>query len=297
MKKFVINNDLELTRLDVFLSDTFNLSRSQAQRQIKENLIKVNNKCVKSSYLLKAEDVVTVEEIEEEKGLIPVEMDLNIMYEDDDIIIINKDNGIVVHPGAGNNAKTLVHGLLFRTNQLSNLYEDRPGIVHRLDADTTGLLVIAKNNEAHNHLSLQFANRSVIRKYYALVWGVIYNDTGTIDAPIGRDLKNRQKYTVTSSNSKEAITHFRVIKRFKEATLLEVELDTGRTHQIRVHMQYIGHPIINDPVYSNKKTFDNSGQYLHAKTIGFIHPKTKQQVIFDSELPNYFIKMIDNFEK
>ncbi len=297
MKKFVINNDLELTRLDVFLSDTLNLSRSQAQRQIKENLIKVNNKCVKSSYLLKAEDVVTVEEIEEEKGLIPVEMDLNIMYEDDDIIIINKDNGIVVHPGAGNNAKTLVHGLLFHTNQLSNLYEDRPGIVHRLDADTTGLLVIAKNNEAHNHLSLQFANRSVIRKYYALVWGVIYNDTGTIDAPIGRDLKNRQKYTVTSSNSKEAITHFRVIKRFKEATLLEVELDTGRTHQIRVHMQYIGHPIINDPVYSNKKTFDNSGQYLHAKTIGFIHPKTKQQVIFDSELPNYFIKMIDNFEK
>ena len=169
--------------------------------------------------------------------------------------------------------------------------EFRPGIVHRIDADTTGLLMIAKNDKAHKILADQLKEKTTHRVYYALVWGVINNETGTVDAPIGRDPKDRKKMAVTPDNSKEAITHFRVIERYKNATLIELKLETGRTHQIRVHMKYIGHPVVNDPVYSNKPLFDDSGQCLHAKELGFIHPTTNEFMKFDSELPECFIKI------
>lgn len=296
MKRYVIDINNEGLRLDVFLSETTSLSRSLIQRQIKDKLIKVNNIIPKSSYQLKLDDEIEVAQIKEQEVLKPTKMELNIIYEDEDIIIINKDKGVIVHPGAGNLQNTLVHGLLYHTTELSTVDENRPGIVHRLDADTSGIMIVPKNNVAHEHIATQFFKRTVIRKYYALVWGVIHNDTGTIDAPIGRDVRNRQKYTVTSLNSKNAKSHFKVIKRFDDASLLEVELETGRTHQIRVHMEYIGHPIVNDGVYSNKSPIDNTGQCLHAKTISFIHPRTKQIKTFESELPNSFKKILNQFE-
>ncbi|HPF83393.1 MAG TPA: RluA family pseudouridine synthase, partial [Bacilli bacterium] len=193
------------------------------------------------------------------------------------------------HPAVGNYHNTLVNGLLYHSKELSDINgEFRPGIVHRIDAYTTGLLMVAKNNKAHESLAHQLENKTIYRIYYALVWGVINNDTGTIDAPIGRDIKDRKKMAVISDNSKEAVTHFTVLERYKNATLIELKLETGRTHQIRVHMKYIGHPVVNDSVYSNKKLFDNSGQCLHAKKIGFIHPTTNKYLEFDSELPECF---------
>ena len=202
------------------------------------------------------------------------------------------DQKVVVHPACGNKSGTLVNGLLYHSKNLSSINgEFRPGIVHRIDADTTGLLMIAKNDKAHKILADQLKEKTTHRVYYALVWGVINNETGTVDAPIGRDPKDRKKMAVTPDNSKEAITHFRVIERYKNATLIELKLETGRTHQIRVHMKYIGHPVVNDPVYSNKPLFDDSGQCLHAKELGFIHPTTNEFMKFDSELPECFIKI------
>ena len=227
----------------------------------------------------------------------PEEMDLNIIYEDDDVIVVNKDNGVVVHPAIGNNHGTLVNGLLYHSKTLSSVNgEFRPGIVHRIDAYTTGLLMVAKNDHAHEILASELADKKTKRKYWALVWGVINHDTGTIDAPIGRDSTDRKKMAVTDINSKDAITHFRVLERYKDATLIELSLETGRTHQIRVHMQYIGYPIVNDPVYGRKKIIDDSGQCLHAKTLGFNHPTTNEYMEFDSELPKCFIDIVERFK-
>lgn len=292
MKKIKVS--MENIRIDIFLVNKLKMSRNKITTLIKNKLILVNKKEVRSSYLLKQGDLIEIDYKEEEIN--PIKMDLDIIYEDDDLIIINKDKGVVVHPGSGNKTKTLVNGLLYYTNNLSDVDETRKGIVHRLDAWTSGLLVVAKNNDAHQFLSVQFKERKVIRKYVALVHGVIYNDSGTIDAPIGRDLKNRQKYTVTSVNSKEAITHFKVLKRFGSATLIEVELETGRTHQIRVHFQYINHPLVNDPIYSFKKPIDNSGQCLHAKLLSFIHPKTKEYVTWTSDIHSEFKEKLKMFE-
>lgn len=297
MQKLIVNNE-NTVRIDTYLIDVLNFSRSKIQKMLKDHYITVNDKIVKNSYLLKNGDIIIVDDfIEELPNVTPENMNLDIVYEDDDVIVVNKDNGIVVHPAVGNSSHTLVNGLMFHSKSLSNVNgEFRPGIVHRIDAYTTGLLMVAKNNQAHEFLAKQLESKETVRKYIALVWGKIENDTGTIDAPIGRDKHDRKKMAVTDQNSKKAITHFKVLKRFENATLLELKLETGRTHQIRVHMNYIGHPVVNDPVYGRRKIIDNSGQCLHAKTLGFIHPKTLNYMEFDSELPECFVNILKIFE-
>lgn len=297
MQKLTVNNE-NTVRIDTYLIDVLNFSRSKIQKMLKNNYITVNDKFVKNSYLLKNGDIINVDDfVEELPNVMPENMDLDIIYEDDDVIVVNKANGVVVHPAVGNSSHTLVNGLMFHSKSLSDVNgEFRPGIVHRIDAYTTGLLMIAKNNQAHEFLAKQLEEKKTVRKYIALVWGKIENDTGTIDAPIGRDKNDRKKMAVTDKNSKKAITHFKVLKRFENVTLLELKLETGRTHQIRVHMSYIGHPVVNDPVYSKRKIIDNSGQCLHAKTLGFIHPKTLEYMEFDSELPECFLNILNIFE-
>ena len=284
-------------RIDTFLAKTLDISRSKAAKMIEDNVL-VNNKKVKNSYLVKENDKISITEYEEEEiKAIPEKMDLDIVYEDDDVIVVNKENGIVVHPAIGNTHHTLVNGLLYHSKELSSKNgEFRPGIVHRIDAYTTGLLMIAKNDKAHDFLAKQLNEKTVHRKYIALVWGVINNDTGTIDAPIGRDNLDRKKMAVVSGG-KEAITHFKVLKRYKKATLIELKLETGRTHQIRVHMNYIGYPVVNDPVYGRRKLIDNTGQCLHAKELGFIHPTTKKYMEFSCELPMCFTNILKKFEE
>lgn len=296
MQKIIVSKK-ENVRIDTYLINVLDFSRSKIQKMLKEHYIKVNDKIVKNSYLLKLNDVIIVEDYKEEMPTAePENMNLDIVYEDDDVIVVNKSNGVVVHPAVGNTKHTLVNGLMFYSKNLSDLNgEFRPGIVHRIDAYTTGLLMVAKNNYAHEFLAKQLETKQTVRKYIALVWGVIDNDTGTIDAPIGRDKNDRKKMTVTDQNSKKAITNFKVLQRFSNATLIELSLETGRTHQIRVHMNYIGHPVVNDPVYGKRKLIDETGQCLHAKTLGFIHPKTKKYMEFDSELPKCFSNILEKF--
>ncbi len=297
MNKIEINEEVTV-RLDQYLNEKTEYSRSQLQKMIKDENILVNGNKVKSSYNLKIGDIVTLEEpVIETLSAAPEKMDLDIIYEDNDIIIVNKQNGVVVHPAVGNNHGTLVNGLVYHSNNLSDINgEFRPGIVHRIDAYTTGLLVVAKNNKAHEALAHQLEEKTTHRKYVALVWGVINNDTGTIDAPIGRDENDRKKMAVTANNSKHAVTHFKVLERYKDVTLIELQLETGRTHQIRVHMNYIGYPVVNDPVYGNKKLIDETGQCLHAKELGFIHPTTGKYVEFTSELPECFVNILNKFK-
>ena len=281
-------------RLDNYLSLVLEVSRSQVTKMIKAKEILVNGNIVKPGFILSEDDILEINHVEED-GVKAEKMDLDIVYEDDDVMVVNKANGVVVHPGAGNHSGTLVNGLLYHT-KLSDLNGDvRPGIVHRIDAYTTGLLMIAKNNKAHEILAKELAEKKTYRKYVALVWGVIDSDTGEIDAPIGRSKSDRKKMAVRA-DGKEAITYFKVLKRFDKATLIELRLETGRTHQIRVHMNYIGHPVVNDPVYGNRKLFDNTGQCLHAKELGFIHPKTGKYMQFDSELPDCFLNILKKFE-
>ena len=292
------NVDVDGVRLDNFLIDKVYKSRSKIQSMIKNGDILVNGKSSKSSYIVKIGDIINItfkdEEVMDAKA---EKMDLDIVYEDDDVIVVNKKNGIVVHPAVGNTSGTLVNGLLYHSESLSGVNGSfRPGIVHRIDAFTTGLLMIAKNDYAHEFLAKQLEEKTTHRKYCALVWGVIPNDTGTIDAPIGRDISDRKKMAVVSGG-KRAITHFRVLKRFKSVTLIEVVLETGRTHQIRVHMNYIGHPVVNDPVYGRRKLIDDSGQCLHAKELGFVHPRTHKMMMFDSELPECFLNILKMFEE
>ena len=271
------------------------MSRSKIQDKLKKGEILVNEKQVKSSYILKENDVISFN-IEEkiDTDIEPENIPLDIVYEDNDVIVVNKKNGMVVHPAPGNNHGTLVNALLYHSKNLSKVNgEFRPGIVHRIDAYTTGLLMVAKNDRAHEILAKQLEEKTTTRKYVALVWGVIEHDTGTIDAPIGRDEKDRKKMAVTSLNSKKAITHFRVLERYKNASLIELQLETGRTHQIRVHMNYIGYPVVNDPVYGRRKLINNDGQCLHAKTLGFVHPTTGKYMEFTSELPDKFINILN----
>lgn len=292
--KHIVNEGGE--RLDVYVAKILNISRSKTLKLIKNGDILVNNKVAKGGYLVCENDEIIINQTEIDTDVKPEKMDLNIVYEDDDVIVINKDNGVVVHPAPGNYSGTLVNGLLEYSNSLSNINgEFRPGVVHRIDAYTTGLLMIAKNDKAHECLAKQLEEKTVHRKYIALVWGVIKEDTGVIDAPIGRDGHDRKKMAVTASG-KNAITNFKVLKRYKNATLLELKLETGRTHQIRVHLNYIGHPVVNDNVYGNRKLIDDTGQCLHAKELGFIHPKTKEYMEFTSELPKEFIEILESFE-
>ena len=291
MKYQVKQNDI---RLDNYLTEIMDESRSQISKMVKNKEVLVNGETVKAGYLLKEGDIVEVNHTSVQ-GVNPEKMNLDIIYEDDDVIVVNKANGVVVHPGAGNHTGTLVNGLLYHTKLSDINGEVRPGIVHRIDAYTTGLLMVAKNNKAHEILAQELALKKTYRKYVALVWGVIKSDSGEIDAPISRSKNDRKKMAIRE-DGKEAITYFKVLKRFKNATLIEVQLKTGRTHQIRVHMNYIGHPVVNDPVYGNRKLFDNSGQCLHAKELGFIHPTTGEYMQFDSELPECFMNIMKNFE-
>ena len=285
-------------RLDVYIKNNTDYSRSKIQSLIKDGYITVNKKREKESYKVKENDLITISEFEEEiTDVIPEKMDLDIVYEDDYLLILNKKSGVVVHPAVGNYNHTLVNGLLYHFNSLSNKNTIRPGIVHRLDKDTSGLMVVAKDDKTHELLSNMIKNKKVERKYLALVWGVIKHDNGTIDAPIGRDINNRQKFIVTDVNSKESVTHFSVIERLNNATLISCKLETGRTHQIRVHLNYIGHPVVNDPVYGNRKMFNEEfGQMLHSKSIRFIHPITKKELFFEVDAPKEFYNILDNFK-
>lgn len=283
-------------RIDTYLTDNTKYSRSKIQKMIKLGYILVNDKEINSNYKIKPNDNIDIEEYEEDITVEPEEMDIDIVYEDEYLAIINKQSGVVVHPAVGNYKHTLVSGLAYHFNKLSKENTIRPGIVHRLDKDTSGLMVVAKNDEVHEKLSTMIRKKEVERKYLALVWGIVRHDKGTIDAPIGRDINNRQKYTVTSINSKDSITHFKVIKRYQEVTLVECKLDTGRTHQIRVHMNYINHPVVNDKVYSNRKIIDPEfGQMLHSYSIKFIHPITKKELYFKVDPPVEFTNILNNF--
>lgn len=288
--------DEEGIRLDNFLALKLDVSRSQAIKMIKNEEVLVNGKAVKAGYIIKASDDIEVNHEEEDMNVLPEKMDLDIVYEDEDVIVVNKPNGMVVHPAPGNYHGTLVNGLLYHSKLSDKNGEFRPGIVHRIDAYTTGLLMVAKNNNAHERLAKQLEEKTTYRKYQALVWGVLKEDTGLIDAPIGRSDNDRKKMAI-NPKGKEAITHFRVLERFSNATLVELTLETGRTHQIRVHMDYIGHPVINDPVYGRRKLIDDTGQCLHAKELGFVHPTTGEYMQFDSKLPDKFLNIMSHFEE
>lgn len=298
-KTLIVDTDKEI-RIDQYLSsiEELELTRAKIQKMISSGFILVNDKKIKNSYKVSNNDKVLIKEYHEDTSIKKEKMPLDIVYEDDDVIVVNKKSGVVVHPSIGNTSGTLVNGLMYYGKNLSKVNgEFRPGIVHRIDKDTSGLLLVAKNDRAHAVLAEQLKNKTVNRKYVALVSGVINHDTGTIDAPIGRDKNDRKKMAVTSENSKDAVTHFRVLERYKNATLIECKLETGRTHQIRVHMKYIGHPVINDPVYGHKKNINNFGQLLHAKTIGFIHPTTGEYMEFDSDLPEEFIDILNKYKE
>ena len=285
-------------RIDKYLTDNTEYTRSKIQKMIDNGNILVNRKEVKSSYILKENDKIDIDEYSEEVDIVPENIPLDIYYEDDDLIVVNKPSGMVVHPAPGNYTGTLVNALMYHTNNLSTVNTSiRPGIVHRIDANTSGLLLVAKNDKAHNILAEAIAKKEVVREYIALVEGIILEDTATIDAPIGRDKNNRKKMAVTSENSKDAVTHIRVLERYNTATLIRCKLETGRTHQIRVHALSINHPLLGDEVYGPKNNkFKLKGQTLHAKKLGFIHPTTKEYVEFDSELPKYFQDILNKLK-
>lgn len=293
----VIDNDG--IRIDKYLLDKLDISRNKIQKLINDNNILVNGKSVKASYIVRVDDLIECDfEYKEKIDILPEDIPLDIVYEDDDLLVVNKPSGMVVHPAVGNYSHTLVNALMYHCNNLSQVNGViRPGIVHRIDADTSGLLLVAKNDMAHVDLAKQISEKSVKREYITLVDGVIKEDTATIDAPIGRDVKNRKKMCVTADNSKDAITNIRVIERYKNSTLITCSLLTGRTHQIRVHMNYIGHSVINDPVYGSKKLIDPLfGQMLHARKIGFVHPRTHEYMEFSCEPPDKFLDILEMYK-
>ncbi|MGX5645500.1 RluA family pseudouridine synthase [Bacillus cereus] len=277
-------------RIDKFVAGINNeWSRTQVQQWIKDNVVTVNGKAVKGNYKVKEDDEITVTIPEpEELDIQPEDLNLEIYYEDADVLVVNKPRGMVVHPAPGHTSGTLVNGLMHHCTDLSGINGVmRPGIVHRIDKDTSGLLMVAKNDMAHESLVNQLVAKTVTRRYKAIVHGVIPHDKGTIDAPIARDKKERQSMTV-DENGKNAVTHFQVLERFKDFTLVECRLETGRTHQIRVHMKYIGYPLAGDPKYGPKKTLDMNGQALHAGILGFDHPRTGEYIQFEAPIPEVF---------
>ncbi len=296
MKKIVIKEKQK--RIDKYLSEELNISRSTISKMINEEYILLNDNKTKSSISLKEDDIISIKDgFIKEMDIIPQDIKLDIVYEDEDIIVVNKKSGMVVHPGSGNYSDTLVNALMFHTNKLSDINgEIRPGIIHRLDKDTSGLMLVAKTNKAHEILADDFKYKRVKREYIALLDGVFPHQSATIDAPIGRDIIERKKMMVTANNSKKAISNLKVIKRFENNTLVSFVLDTGRTHQIRVHASYIGYPVHNDPIYGKGKN-DNFNQFLHSKSITFIHPITKKEMHFDCELPKTMTDYIDTLKE
>ena len=283
----IIVEDNEGIRIDSYLSEKLELSRSKVQKLIKEDKVKVNGKIVSNSYLVKTDDEIIVDDnLDYSINVEAEDIPLDIVYEDDDLLIIKKESGMVVHPAPGHYTGTLVNALLYKYKNLAG-DKFRPGIVHRLDKDTSGLMIVAKNEEMLEKISLMISKKEVERKYLAIVDGLIKHDTGEIDAPIGRDRNNRQKMAVTDVNAKEAVTHFRVLERFNNNTYIECILDTGRTHQIRVHLAYIGYPVNNDPLYGKGKCTD-FGQMLHSYSIKFNHPRTGKEIKYEVEPPKEF---------
>lgn len=283
---------LKEERIDKYLAEELGISRSTVKKMIDEGFVLVNGKEVKASLILSEADELFVKDgFIKETSFEAEDIPINIVYEDDDLLVINKKSGMVVHPGNGNTSGTLVNALMHYTKNLSNKEAFRPGIVHRIDKDTSGLMLVAKNDKAHDILAEGFKNKTIKREYIALVCGVIGEDSGVIDAPIGRDAKDRKKMCVTSENSKKAVTHFKVLKRYEDYTLLRLILDTGRTHQIRVHMKYIGHPVYNDPVYG--KAYNDFGQFLHSASIDFEQPATHEHLHFECDVPKEFQDFLD----
>ena len=297
MGKVIIDEKNANIRLDKALSNILtDKSRNYIEHLLDEGLITVNCNIEKPSYKVKVNDEIEYTIKEESLELEAEDLGLEIVYEDDYVAVVNKPKGMSVHPGAGINEGTLVNGLLYELDSLSTINGVvRPGIVHRIDKDTTGLLMIAKNDEASKSLTEQLSKHECNRVYNALVYGVINESKGRINAPIGRSEDDRKKMAVRK-DGKEAITNFKVLKRFKDFTFIECKLETGRTHQIRVHLEYIGHPLVGDRVYGRRKVIGDQGQFLHAKTIGFRHPKTNEWMEFDSELPDYFKEFMDTLE-
>lgn len=286
-------------RLDKFLSENTDYSRSLIAKMIDNELILVNNMLAKVSYKVKENDEIEIlGDLNVEQNIEPVKMNLDIIFEDEHLMVINKPSGLVVHPGSGNYDNTLVNGLLYYTKNLSDINSNiRPGIVHRLDKDTSGLMVVAKTNKAHELLAEGFKNKTIKREYIALIDGVFKHNKAIIDAPIGRDPKNRQRMTVINENSKDAITNLTVLKRFKEHTLINLLLETGRTHQIRVHLNYIGYPVHNDPLYGiNSKNTTDFAQFLHSYKLAFIHPITNEPLQFEIPLPEIMEETIAKLE-
>ncbi|HFI0517522.1 TPA: RluA family pseudouridine synthase [Streptococcus suis] len=276
-------------RLDKALSELTELSRSVANDQIKAGQVLVNGQVKKAKYTVQEGDIITYQVPEiEEIDYVAEDIPLDIVYQDEDVAVVNKPQGMVVHPSAGHTSGTLVNALLYHVKDLSGINGVlRPGIVHRIDKDTSGLLMIAKNDEAHTKLAAELKDKKSLRKYWAIVHGNLPNDRGVIEAPIGRSEKDRKKQAVTAKG-KDAVTRFQVLERFGDYTLVELTLETGRTHQIRVHMAYIGHPVAGDEVYGPRKTLKGHGQFLHARTLGFTHPRTGEVVDFTAEAPAIF---------
>ncbi|HLR62190.1 MAG TPA: RluA family pseudouridine synthase [Lentibacillus sp.] len=286
-------------RVDKLLSGIIpGASRSEIQTWMADGYVRVNGRQMKANYKCQNGDVIDWSIPEPDTLTIePENIPLSVIYEDTSLLVVNKPKGMVVHPSAGHQHGTLVHALLYHCDSLSQINgEERPGIVHRIDKDTSGLLVVAKNDQSHNSLTEQLSAKDIDRRYEAIVHGVIEHETGMIDAPIGRDRNDRKKMGV-GENGKPAVTHFRVLNRYKNFTHVECDLETGRTHQIRVHMKYIGFPIAGDPKYGQRKTMTIGGQALHAKSLSFSHPKTGEQLHFEVETPSYFHELLAQFEK
>ncbi len=300
--KFTVDNENEGTRLDVFLSKMYDgLTRSGISKSIENGLVTVNGEIAQKSYKVDENDEVII--ILEEPKLLDVkeqDIPLDIVYEDDDLLVVNKPKGMVVHPAAGNYSDTLVNALMYHCkDSLSGINGVlRPGIVHRIDKNTSGLLVVAKSDFAHNGLAIQIKEHSFTREYVCVVYGNIKEDNGTVDKPIGRHKTERKKMCVTDKNSKNAVTHFEVLERFSDFTFLKCKLETGRTHQIRVHLASVGHPIAGDDVYGPKKVITELfGQCLHAKKLGFIHPRSGKYLEFESEIPQVFADFLEKLRK
>ncbi|MDU5511351.1 RluA family pseudouridine synthase [Enterococcus gilvus] len=289
----------EKGRIDKVLNERLtDYSRSQIQQWIKEQHVSIDGKVIKANYKVSAGDHVLIEiPVPETLDLVPENMNLEIVYEDKDVVVVNKPQGMVVHPSAGHPNGTLVNGLLYQIKNLSTINDVvRPGIVHRIDKDTSGLLMVAKNDRAHESLAKQLKDKTSLRKYVALVHGEIPHEKGRIEAPIGRSKVNRKMQAVIEGG-KSAVTHFEVLKRFEGYTLIELQLETGRTHQIRVHMNYIGYPVAGDPLYGPKKTLKGNGQFLHAKLLGFEHPTTGENMVFEAPLPEIFKKTLKQLQE